>query len=91
MSIKSSQTLVEEALKKIETLNDRRLTRLQKGEKLIEWPENRTTRLRSKIYGYHSVTGEYREWNSQADCAEDLEGNRKNNNGVKNIMCLISS
>ena len=54
-----------------------------KGEKLIEWPENKQIRLRSRIYGYHSVTGEYKEWDSQADCAEYVEGDRKNNNGIK--------
>ena len=52
-----------------------------KGEKLIEW-NGRKTRLRSRIYGYHSVTGEYKEWDSQADCAEEIEGNRRCNNGV---------
>ena len=40
-------------------------------------------RCRVRIYGYHSVTGEYKEWDSQADCAEYVEGDRKNNNGSK--------
>ena len=29
------------------------------------------------------MTNEYKEWNSQADCSEDIEGNRKNNANVK--------
>ena len=51
-----------------------------KGEKLKEW-KDKQIRVRSAIYGYNK-DGEYREWNSQSDCAEFIEGDRKNNNGV---------
>ena len=53
-----------------------------KGEPLKEW-KDKQIRLRYKIYGYHSITGEYKEWDSQADCAEEIEGNRKSNANVK--------
>ena len=53
-----------------------------KGEPLKEW-KDKQIRLRYKIYGYHSITGEYKEWDSQADCAEYIEGNRKSNANVK--------
>lgn len=36
---------------------------------------------RGKVYGIHK-NGEKRVWNNRADCAEELEGNRKKNNGV---------
>ena len=51
-----------------------------KGEKLKEW-KDKQIRVRSKIYGYNT-NGEYKEWDSQADCAEFIEGNKKNNNSV---------
>jgi len=53
-----------------------------KGEPLKEW-KDKQIRLRYKVYGYHSITGEYKEWDSQADCAEYIEGNRKINANVK--------
>ena len=51
-----------------------------KGEKLNEW-KDKQIRLRTGVYGYNT-NGEYREWKSQADCAEFITGNRKNNDGV---------
>mgnify|MGYP003113221052 CR=1 FL=1 len=54
-----------------------------KGDKLKEWGKDKQIRIRSRIYGYHSITGEYKEWDSQADCAEYIEGNRKSNANVK--------
>ena len=55
-----------------------------KDEKLKEW-KDKQIRVRSKIYGYNT-NGEYKEWDSQADCAEFIEGNKKNNNGVHHSL-----
>jgi group I intron endonuclease len=51
-----------------------------KGEspKIVEKRVNR----RYPIYGYNKNTGEYKEWSSQADCAQELEGNRKRNANI---------
>ena len=51
-----------------------------KGEqpKCIEKRVNR----RGKIYGIHPESGRKKMWNSQADCAEEVEGNRKANNSI---------
>lgn len=51
-----------------------------KGEKLKEW-KDKQIRIRTGIYGYNT-NGEYREWKSQADCTEFIEGNRKSNANV---------
>ena len=51
-----------------------------KGEKLKEW-KDKQIRIRTGIYGYNK-NGEYKEWNSQADCAEFIEGDKRNNNSV---------
>ena len=51
-----------------------------KGEPLKEWKEKQV-RLRYAVYGYN-LKGEYKEWKSQAECAEFIEGNRKNNCSV---------
>jgi len=51
-----------------------------KGEPLKEWKEKQV-RLRYAVYGYN-LKGEYKEWKSQAECAEFIEGDRKNNNSV---------
>ncbi len=56
-----------------------------KGEKLKEW-KDKQIRIRTRVYGYHSITGEYKEWDSQADCAEEIEGNRKANANVKTSL-----
>ena len=55
-----------------------------KGEKLKEW-KDKQIRIRTGIYGYNT-NGEYREWKSQADCAEFIEGDRKNNNSVHHSL-----
>ena len=51
-----------------------------KGEPLKEW-KDRQIRLRYAVYGYNQK-GEYKEWKSQAKCAEFIEGDIRNNNGV---------
>ena len=51
-----------------------------KGEPLKEW-KDKQIRLRHKIYGYNQK-GEYKEWESQSKCAEFIEGDIRNNNGV---------
>tara|TARA_B100000424_G_C22886078_1_gene471445 strand:- start:47 stop:1054 length:1008 start_codon:yes stop_codon:yes gene_type:complete len=51
-----------------------------KGEPLKEWKEKQV-RLRYAVYGYNQK-GEYKEWKSQAKCAEFIEGDIRNNNGV---------
>jgi len=53
-----------------------------KGEQLKEW-KDKQVRIRCRIYGYHIDSGEYKEWDSQADCAEEIEGNRYANANVK--------
>ena len=53
-----------------------------KGEQLKEW-KDKQVRIRCRIYGYNIDSGEYKEWDSQADCAEDIEGNRYANANVK--------
>ena len=53
-----------------------------KGEQLKEW-KDKQVRIRCRVYGYNIDTGEYKEWDSQADCAEDIEGNRYANANVK--------
>jgi hypothetical protein len=51
-----------------------------KGEqpKMIEKRVNR----RGKIYGVNLITGEKKCWKSQADCAQEINGDRKNNNAL---------
>ena len=51
-----------------------------KGEqpKCIEKRVNR----RGKIYGIHLESGRKKMWNSQADCAEEINNNRKDNNSL---------
>jgi len=51
-----------------------------KGEqpKCIEKRVNR----RGKIYGVHLESGRKKMWNSQADCAEEINNNRKDNNSL---------
>ena len=51
-----------------------------KGEPLKE-VKNRVNR-RGKIYGIHPDSGRKKMWNSQADCAEEINNNRKDNNSV---------
>ena len=51
-----------------------------KGEPLKEW-KDKQIRLRYAVYGYNKK-GEYKEWKSQAECAEFIMGNRKDNNSV---------
>ena len=51
-----------------------------KGKKLKEW-KDKQIRIKNGIYGYNT-NGEYREWKSQADCAEFIKGDRKNNHNV---------
>lgn len=55
-----------------------------KGEqpKCIEKRVNR----RGKIYGVHPESGRKKMWNSQANCAEEIEGNRKANNSVHHAL-----
>jgi len=55
-----------------------------KGEQLKEW-KDKQVRIRTGVYGYNT-NGEYREWNSQKDCAEFIEGDGKNNNGVHHSL-----
>ena len=55
-----------------------------KGEPLKE-VNNRVNR-RGKIYGIHLESGRKKMWNSQADCAEEIEGNRKRNQWISNIL-----
>ena len=56
-----------------------------KGEQLKEW-KDKQIRIRCRIYGYHIDSGEYKEWDSQADCAEDIEKNRYANANVKTSL-----
>ena len=51
-----------------------------KGEPLKE-VKNRVNR-RGKIYGVHPESGRKKMWKSQADCAEDINNNRKDNNSL---------
>lgn len=55
-----------------------------KGEqpKCVEKRVNR----RGKIYGIHLEFGRKKMWNSQADCAEEVEGNRKANNSIHHTL-----
>ena len=55
-----------------------------KGEqpKCVEKRVNR----RGKIYGIHPESGRKKMWNSQADCAEEIEGNRKSNQWISKIL-----
>ena len=55
-----------------------------KGEqpKCVEKRVNR----RGKIYGIHLESGRKKMWNSQADCAEEVEGNRKANNSIHHTL-----
>lgn len=60
----------------------------QAGGYRWSWKDNelidikKRTNIRTKIYGIHK-SGERKVWNSQADCAEDIEGNRKVNANVR--------
>ncbi len=51
-----------------------------KGEPLKE-VSNRVNR-RGKVYGIHLESGRKKMWESQADVAEEIEGNRKANNSI---------
>lgn len=55
-----------------------------KGElpKVVETRVNR----RGKIWGIHLESGRKKMWNSQADCAEDIHGNRKNNDAISKVL-----
>ena len=56
---------------------------IQKESKpLVKKTRKRSINKERKIYGYHTITNEYKEWNSQADCAEDIEKNRKKNANI---------
>ena len=55
-----------------------------KGEPLKE-VNNRVNR-RGKIYGIHPESKRKKMWNSQADCAEEIEGNRKANNSIHHAL-----
>ena len=47
--------------------------------------EKRVNR-RGKIYGIHPESGRKKMWKSQADCAEEVEGNRKANNSIHHAL-----
>lgn len=51
-----------------------------KDEELVECKKREN--IRGKIYGIDK-DGNRKEWNSQADCAEEIEGNRKKNANVR--------
>jgi len=51
-----------------------------KGEPLKE-VSNRVNR-RGKVYGIHLESGRKKMWNSAADCAEEVNNNRKDNNSI---------
>ena len=55
-----------------------------KGEqpKCVEKRVNR----RGKIYGIHPESGRKKMWKSQADCAEELNNNRKDNNSIYHAL-----
>ena len=55
-----------------------------KGEqpKCIEKRVNR----RGKIYGIHPESGRKKMWKSQADCAEEINNNRKDNNSIYHAL-----
>jgi hypothetical protein len=55
-----------------------------KGEepKLVEKRINR----RGVVYGVNLKTGRKKMWQSQADAAQDITGNRKNNNGIQQSL-----
>ena len=55
-----------------------------KGEqpKCVEKRVNR----RGKIYGIHLESGRKKMWNSQADCAEEIIGNRKHNAALGEVL-----
>lgn len=55
-----------------------------KGEPLKE-VNNRVNR-RGKIYGVHPESGRKKMWTSQANCAEEVEGNRKANNSIHHAL-----
>lgn len=55
-----------------------------KGEK-PKYVENRVNR-RGKIYGIHLESGRKKMWNSQADCAEEINNNRKNNQALSDVL-----
>jgi len=55
-----------------------------KGEPLKE-VNNRVNR-RGKIYGIHPESGRKKMWNSQADCAEEINNNRKNNQALSDVL-----
>jgi|TARA_B100000287_G_C20550576_1_gene748326 hypothetical protein len=51
-----------------------------KGKSLKE-VDNRINR-RGKVYGVHLESGRKKMWNSQADCAEEINNNRKGNSSI---------
>ena len=55
-----------------------------KGEPLKE--VNKRANRRGKIYGIHPKSGRKKMWNSQANCAEEIEGNRKRNNSIHHAL-----
>ena len=55
-----------------------------KGEQLKS-VEKRVNR-RGKIYGIHPESGRKKMWKSQADCAEEINNNRKDNNSIYHAL-----
>ena len=55
-----------------------------KGKPLKE-VSNRINK-RGKVYGIHLESGRKKMWNSQADCAEEIEGNRKANQSLSSAL-----
>ena len=47
--------------------------------------ENRVNR-RGNVYGINPTLGHKKMWKSQADAAEEISGNRKNNNGISQSL-----
>ena len=43
---------------------------------------NNRINLRGKVYGVHLESGRKKMWNSQADCAEEINNNRKGNSSI---------
>lgn len=56
----------------------------RKGEPIKEI-NNRVNR-RGKIYGIHPKSGRKKMWKSQADCAEEINNNRKDNNSIYHAL-----
>jgi len=47
---------------------------------------NNRINLRGKVYGVHLESGRKKMWKSQADAAEEIHGDRKNNNDISHAM-----